>query len=650
MHEPVKDGEKRRVLIVDADEQVTAVLALKLRQQNYETLSLSSTVNALAMIRDFSPHLIISEMVLPELSGVDFLKRIKMNPETAHIPFIFLSSSRNVEDKIIAHEMGAESFFSKPIFIKVLINRINDFFQERDFREILSSAHEQETFSGNLQNISVIDLLNIVHENRRQGLIALVSGSGEKGTIHFADGAIVRIERAGADDKNGEETFYSLLPWSEGEFTVTYAPHSVEPNITEPFERLMVSAMSWLSEYQSEIGEMPPLDVLLYLRFSAVVEHLAKLPDTIGGLLSLLPEQGLRVGELIERGGEDRKRTVEQIRKLLSLGVLGTEPDDTPMPRWEVPVWARGTTATGRPVDTVPVPPSTTDKKIAPSPALPGETADLPPVRPTAPRSAPTPTPIPPGSKPVEPPIPGSGDPSPAQAPAAHPAPPHRETVKLSEDEERRALIAALEDEPAPSRPSGGKTLLIAALFIAVAGGGTALWYVFSQSADEVPQIEEAAAPVPDTIAVAPVAPPPPPDPFAGKSADELLKIGIEKHKEEQYADAVAAYRAALKALPADAEPTRAGAIWKNLAISAYEGDDQPTALDAAEQALAGDIDADRIALKAAILEEMKRFDDAMNTYRAFLKDKTFKAKKKEWIKEITRLKKEKKQAEKETK
>lgn len=630
MHEQGKDNEKRRVLIVDADEQVTAVLALKLRQQGYETLSLSSTVNALAMIRDFLPHLIISEMVLPELSGVDFLKRIKMNPETAHIPFIFLSSSRNVEDKIIAHEMGAEAFFSKPIFIKVLVNRINDFFQERDFRDILSSAHEQDTFSGNLQNISVIDLLNIVHENRRQGVITLVSGSGEKGTVHFADGALVRIEREGMDERNGEETLYSLLPWSEGDFTVTYGPHAVEPNITESFERLMVSAMSWLSEYQAEIGEMPPLDVLLHLRFPAVVEHLAKLPDTIGGLLSLVPEQGIRVGELIEKGGDDRKRAVEQIRKLLSLGVLGTEPDDTPMPRWEVPFWARAMTAEGRPADTVPIP-TTTDKKLAPSPALPGETADLHPVRPAAPPPTPAPVSIAPAPAPT-----------PVERPASH------------ENKDDHSFIESLyQDDPAPARSSGGRHLLIVALLIAVAGGGTALWYVFSQSAEEEQRAEDAAvaaAAIPDTVVVAPVEPPPPPDPFAGKSSEELFRIGVEKHKAEQYADAIAAYRAALKVLPADAEPARAINIWKNLAISAYEGDDQPTALDAVERALAGDIDADKIALKSAILEEMGRFDDAMNAYRAFLKDKRFKADKKEWIKEITRLKKEKKQAEKEEK
>ncbi|HNT29299.1 MAG TPA: tetratricopeptide repeat protein, partial [bacterium] len=331
-----------------------------------------------------------------------------------------------------------------------------------------------------------------------------------------------------------------------------------------------------------------------------------------------------------------RKRTVEQIRKLLSLGILGPEPDDTPPARWEVPVWARPMTKEGRLADTVPVPPPSPDKKVAPSPALPGETADLLPVRPVAP--PPTPTPAPAPSAPASP------VPRPVEPPAEKNAPPE-------DDKDNDSFIESLyQDEPAPSRSSGGRTLLIAALLIAIAGGGTALWYVFSQSVEEEPPAEDTVAVVPDTVVIAPVEPPPPPDPFAGKSADELLKIGIEGHKTEQYAAAIAAYRAALKALPADAEPVRAAAIWKNLAISAYEGDDQPTALDAIEQALTVDIDADKIALKAAILEEMGRFDDAMNAYRAFLKDKRFKAKKKEWIKEITRLKKDKKQAEKEKK
>lgn len=616
---------QKRILIVDADEQVTAVLELKLRQLKYEVMTLASTVNALAAIREFLPHLIISEMVLPELSGVDFLKRIKMNPETAHIPFIFLSSSRNVEDKIIAHEMGAEAFFAKPIFIKVLINRITDFFEERDFKDILSSSGEQEQFSGLLQNISVIDLLNIIRENRRSGVITLTAANGETGAIHFSDGALIRIEKEGSENKGGEELLYTFLPWLDGSFRIVYGEVPAEPNVTEPFDRLIVNAMNWLAEYQSELSEMPALDVTVHLQFPAFIEQLAKLPDTIGTLLREVPDEGIRVGELIERTGDDRKRTIEYIKKLISLGILGYEPCSAPYHPATVPAWFDGD----------PHPPRRAAPQVAPSPALPGDDGDIR-------RAKVAPAPVTILQPPADAPAPG---PVPAPAPPP-PAPIHRETIKLNEDEERRALIAALEEEPAPARQGHGRTLLIFAILVSLAAAGFALWYFMFRPANAPlplePAVEAVAAPEPPP----PPAPVKPKDPYEGKSADELLALGAAAHGAEKYTEAVALYRAALAKVPAgDTAPAQSSKIEKNLAIAYYDASEYPAALEAIERSLSGGVEADKIELKAAILEEMKRFDDAMNTYRAHLKEKEFKPKVTYWINEIVRLKKEKKKA-----
>ncbi|HOW52673.1 MAG TPA: response regulator [bacterium] len=617
--------DRKRILIVDADEQVTAVLALKLRQAGYEVLNLPSTVNALAAIREFLPHLIISEMVLPELSGVDFLKRIKMNPETAHIPFIFLSSSRNVEDKIIAHEMGAEAFFAKPIFIKVLLNRISDFFQERDFKEILVSSGEQEEFTGLLQNISILDLLNIVHENRRSGKITLTSG-GETGHIYFADGALIRIDKEGAESKSGEDILYTFLPWMEGSFRIVYGDQPVEQNLTEPFDRLIVNAMNWFSEYQSEISEMPALDVIVHLQLPAFIEQLAKLPDTIGILLKEVPEEGIRVGELIEKAGSDRKRAIEYLKKLVALGILGYEPCTTSFQPNAVPAWVHPDSSTGesKPRDKRPA------ATVAPSPTLPGDAADI--KRATV---APAPVTI---LQPPPPPIP---------TPAPAPAPQHRDTVKLDDDEERRALIESLENEPGTASHGHGRTLMVFAILVSLAATGIALWYFFFRPANAPLPLE----PVVETVAAPEPPPPPPPpakpkDPYEGKKAEELLAMATAAHGAEKYADAITLYRAALEKVPAgDTAALLISKIWKNLAIAQYDAEDYPAALDAIEQSLLGGIEPEKIELKAAILEEMKRFDDAMNTYRAFLKNKEYKPKVTYWINEIMRLKKEKKKA-----
>ena len=206
----------RKILIVDSDEQITSVIGLKLRKENFEVKTEFSAFKALELLKEFKPDLIISEMVLDELSGVDFLKRVKINPRTTNIPFIFLSNSRNLEDKIIAHEMGAEAFFMKPIFIKVLINRIKDFFEEKNFHEMISSK-ETKSFSGDLTSVSVIDILNIISENRSSGEVTISSSASNEAKMFFDNGAVIRIETGAGSSKNGIEELFNILSWLDGD-------------------------------------------------------------------------------------------------------------------------------------------------------------------------------------------------------------------------------------------------------------------------------------------------------------------------------------------------------------------------------------------------------------------------------------------------
>ena len=79
----------RKVFVVDSDEQVALILKLKLRQIGCDVVTFGNSADALKAIPDFMPEIIISEMILPGLDGIDFMKRVKMNPETARILFVF---------------------------------------------------------------------------------------------------------------------------------------------------------------------------------------------------------------------------------------------------------------------------------------------------------------------------------------------------------------------------------------------------------------------------------------------------------------------------------------------------------------------------------------------------------------------------------
>jgi CheY-like chemotaxis protein len=325
--------------MVDSDQQVTAILDLKLKQAGFEIKILSGTVNALKIVKEFSPDLIISEMVLPELSGVDFLKRVKMNPETSSIPFIFLSSSRNIEDKILAHEMGAEAFFMKPIFIKVLIQRIKDFFEQAGFNELLSLSSENKEYKGHLTNISLIDILNIVSENKSTGTVFFQNAVNEKAKIYFINGSAVRIEVEGGANKNGEEELYKLLSWLDGTFTMTYGDVNVQRNVRIPHDRLIVKAVNWLDDYTGEMSEMPPLDTRLYLDFSRFMNEINKFPDKISCIIKNIGTEGSRLSDIIDRTDLDRKQTVSYLKKMMEQDVVTVVKKETPFVLPQKPGW-----------------------------------------------------------------------------------------------------------------------------------------------------------------------------------------------------------------------------------------------------------------------------------------------------------------------
>lgn len=329
----------RRILIVDSDTQVSTILAWKLQQLEYEVRTIESTINALSLVKDFKPSLIISEMILPELSGVDFLKRLKLNPDSSTIPFIFLSSTRSVEDKILAHEMGAEAFFVKPIFLKVLIRRIEDFFEQKEFDQILTGNIYNNKFEGKLINITLIDLLNIIHENTKSGTISITAKNQRKGTISFNDDTIVHVEVEGIANQTGEELLLSMLSWVDGVFLISYHDIDIEPNIDTPLNRLIIECTRWLQEYNTNLGELPPLDTKIYLDFGKLIENFSRIPDSAGSVVKHIPELGILLGDLIALTKGDRKSITAYIKQLFNIGIIQKTPVETPLTLPPPPEW-----------------------------------------------------------------------------------------------------------------------------------------------------------------------------------------------------------------------------------------------------------------------------------------------------------------------
>ena len=219
----------KRILVVDSDEQVASILSIKLKQAGFEAATAGNSADALKIIPEFRPDIIVSEMILPKMSGIDFMKRVKMNPEMMRIPFVFLSSSRDVENKILALDMGAAAVLAKPLFINDLLENLKGILGEYELKN--SSASEENTPEGDISDISVLNILSILLENNSSGEVEFSASSDKHGVIFCDCGNVVRAETNDGDNKDGMEELYKILSWSDGTFSVNYGDVSAERNI-----------------------------------------------------------------------------------------------------------------------------------------------------------------------------------------------------------------------------------------------------------------------------------------------------------------------------------------------------------------------------------------------------------------------------------
>lgn len=114
-----------RVLVVDDESDVTELLQYRLEQEGYRVATLNDPLGFVVKVREFEPDLMLLDIMMPELSGIQLCRIVRADPSMKDIPVIFLSARGEVEDRIKGLEAGAEDYVSKPFNINELILRIS---------------------------------------------------------------------------------------------------------------------------------------------------------------------------------------------------------------------------------------------------------------------------------------------------------------------------------------------------------------------------------------------------------------------------------------------------------------------------------------------------------------------------------------------
>lgn len=128
-----------KILIVDDEQDIVELISYNLEKEGFKTVKAYDGEAAFRLVKTQKPDLVILDLMLPQMNGLDVCRTIRRNSETASLPIIMLTAKGDEVDKIIGLEIGADDYVTKPFSIKELIARV---------RTILRRLHDNNNKTG----------------------------------------------------------------------------------------------------------------------------------------------------------------------------------------------------------------------------------------------------------------------------------------------------------------------------------------------------------------------------------------------------------------------------------------------------------------------------------------------------------------------
>ncbi|MFQ3580655.1 response regulator [Chloracidobacterium validum] len=288
-----EDFSDRLVVLVDDEPHVLMILEKIIKPLGCQIMTANNGLEALAIIRQHTPALIISDLMMPKMDGSQLFAALQDEPSLAKIPFVCLSSRAQEDEKVSALELGVEDYWAKPFSVKEIPLKV---------KRILKRQPTLARVGGQLSHTSVTDLLNQMERERKEGVVKIVTPNQEVGTIYFKDGAAVDAE---SGSFTGLAAIIHMVQWSDGSYAFTQQPVTRSNVINMRASELILEALHRYDEEQSLLATLPPRESLAVLPASFDVSWFAGFPmEKVRRLMTLLDGRHT-VGQCIEQTHHD---------------------------------------------------------------------------------------------------------------------------------------------------------------------------------------------------------------------------------------------------------------------------------------------------------------------------------------------------------
>ena len=142
---------RKRILIVDDEPNIIRLIRMNLPTAEFDVLSACDGSSALEATRREQPHLVLLDIMLPDIDGFEVLRILRANPTTAKIPVLLLTARSEEPDKVIGLGLGADDYITKPFGLRELEARVRNALRRS---EPIRQQYPPET-----GDLAVLDLL-----------------------------------------------------------------------------------------------------------------------------------------------------------------------------------------------------------------------------------------------------------------------------------------------------------------------------------------------------------------------------------------------------------------------------------------------------------------------------------------------------------
>ena len=239
-------GHKSVRLLLADDNPLVRDLVLKCLEPICDVVTASDGTDALLKVIDDPPDVILCDYKMPGLDGRQLFEKLRGREATRHIPFLFMASRADIEERLRPMIDGVEDFIGKPFMVKDLLGVTKKVVDRLMLEKMQRRASRPGVIQGRLEEMSIIDLLQSLEMGQKSCRLQ-VQKNGEQCELYFASG---QCRDAKMGKWEGDEAVFKIVLWTEGEFEIDFnnANASQRTTTTRSTTGLLMEAMRLMDE------------------------------------------------------------------------------------------------------------------------------------------------------------------------------------------------------------------------------------------------------------------------------------------------------------------------------------------------------------------------------------------------------------------